>query len=44
MHGGRNAGAPRGEENGMWKHGGDTREAVALRREVSALLGKLACA
>ncbi|WP_416385531.1 HGGxSTG domain-containing protein [Tsuneonella sp. CC-YZS046] len=32
MHGGRNPGAPRGKRNGMWKHGGSTREALALRR------------
>lgn len=25
----------------MWKHGGETLEAVALRREVSILLGML---
>lgn len=41
MHGGRNAGAPRGEDNGMWKHGGDTREAVALRQEATTLLKAL---
>jgi len=42
MHGGRNPGAPKGERNGMWKHGRDTREAVELRREVSILLKALA--
>jgi len=42
MHGGKNPGAPKGERNGQWKHGGDTHEAVALRREVSKLLRELA--
>jgi len=39
MHGGaRGSGAPKGEANGSWKHGGFTNEAVAFRREVAALL------
>jgi hypothetical protein len=42
MHGGTNRGAPKGERNGNWKHGGRTREAVALRRAVSRLLKDLA--
>jgi hypothetical protein len=37
MHGGM-AGAPKGERNGMWKHGRDTREAEALRSAARALL------
>ncbi|WP_443025903.1 hypothetical protein [Sphingomonas sp. RB1R13] len=37
MHGGR-SGAPKGEANGSWRHGGWTSEAVELRREVSRLL------
>lgn len=37
LHGGR-AGAPRGERNGSWRHGGETKEAVAQRRAVRALL------
>lgn len=41
MHGGRNPGAPKGERNGMWKHGGETIEAVALRREAGRLLRAL---
>ena len=41
MHGGSSPGAPRGELNGHWRHGGWTHEAVALRREVSALLKHL---
>ena len=31
-------GAPKGERNGMWKHGGDTLEAVALRLATRRLL------
>ncbi|WP_407640391.1 hypothetical protein [Altererythrobacter xiamenensis] len=39
MHGGaRGSGAPKGKRNGMWRHGGFTAEAVALRREVHELL------
>lgn len=41
MHGGRNPGAPKGERNGMWKHGGETIEAVALRRDAGRLLRAL---
>jgi len=37
MHG-ANAGAPKGERNGMWKHGRDTNAAVALRRSAQQLL------
>ena len=37
MHGGR-AGAPKGEANGSYRHGGDTNEAIALRQEASRLL------
>jgi hypothetical protein len=42
MHGGTNPGAPKGKQNGQWKHGGDTLDAVALRRSVSKLLRELA--
>ena len=38
MHGGLSPGAPVGERNGQWRHGGWSNEAVALRREVSALV------
>ena len=39
MHGGgKGSGAPKGKANGMWKHGADTLEAVALRRQASRLL------
>ena len=37
LHGGR-AGAPLGERNGRWKHGNVTKEAIAQRRLVRALL------
>lgn len=42
MHGGRTPGAPKGERNGAYKHGGETREAVALRRAAAALLREIA--
>jgi hypothetical protein len=39
MHGGaKRSGAPSGERNGAFKHGGLTREAVALRRAAIGLL------
>jgi len=41
MHGGSNPGAPHGDGNGIFRHGGDTIEAIALRRDASALLDKL---
>jgi hypothetical protein len=37
LHGGR-AGAPSGERNGAWRHGGRTKEAKAQRQAVRALL------
>ena len=37
LHGGR-AGAPSGERNGNWKHGGTTKEAKAQRRMIRTLL------
>jgi hypothetical protein len=37
LHGGR-AGAPSGERNGRWRHGGETKEAIAQRRTVRVLL------
>jgi hypothetical protein len=42
MHGGASAGAPRGKRNGRFRHGGDTKEAVALRSQVAKLLRTLA--
>lgn len=39
MHGGgKGSGAPCGEANGSFKHGGWTREAVEARREAAAIL------
>lgn len=37
MHGAR-AGAPHGKSNGAWRHGMATKEVLAARREVAALL------
>jgi len=38
-HGGADgSGAPKGEANGAWKHGGWTGEAINVRREASRLL------
>ena len=36
MHGGASTGAPKGEANGMYRHGRYTNEALAERRELSA--------
>lgn len=41
MHGGTNQGAPPGQRNGMFQHGGHTMEAIALRRAASALIRKV---
>ena len=39
LHGGASgSGAPKGERNGMWKHGSYTGEAVALRRAANRLV------
>jgi hypothetical protein len=38
MHGGKRSGAPKGEANGAYVHGGWTEDAINLRREVSRLL------
>lgn len=37
-HGGKSPGAPMGEANGSYRHGGETNEAIALRQEASRLL------
>ncbi|WP_425516930.1 hypothetical protein [Sphingopyxis soli] len=37
-HGGKSPGAPKGERNGNYRHGGETNEAVELRRQVSRAL------
>lgn len=41
MHGGLSPGAPKGEANGSYRHGGETNEAVALRQAASRLLKEL---
>ena len=41
LHGGLSPGAPKGKANGNWKHGGETREAVALRRAATKLLREI---
>ena len=41
LHGGRSTGAPKGKANGNWKHGGETNEAVALRKQARKLLMEL---
>ncbi len=39
LHGGADgSGAPKGEQNGMWKHGSFTSEAIALRQEANRLM------
>ncbi|GAC1588366.1 MAG: hypothetical protein NVS3B5_21510 [Sphingomicrobium sp.] len=39
IHGGaKGSGAPTGERNGMWKHGGCSKEAIALRRAAGRVL------
>ncbi|MGE3583828.1 MAG: HGGxSTG domain-containing protein [Novosphingobium sp.] len=39
MHGGaKGSGAPSGERNGMWRHGGFTSEAIALRKAANRLM------
>jgi hypothetical protein len=39
LHGGaKGSGAPKGEANGAYRHGGWTQEAVAVRREAAAIL------
>lgn len=39
---GAGGGAPKGERNGNWKHGGHTREAEAVRRAATRLLREIA--
>ena len=41
LHGGR-AGAPWGERNGAWRHGGRTKEAIAQQKAIRALLRQAA--
>ncbi|MGH6634379.1 MAG: HGGxSTG domain-containing protein [Sphingopyxis sp.] len=37
-HGGKSPGGPKGEHNGNYRHGGETLEAIELRRQVSRAL------
>jgi hypothetical protein len=39
---GGKAGAPKGERNGAFKHGGNTQAAIALHRAAQALLREIA--
>lgn len=42
LHGGASgSGAPQGEPNGMWRHGGYTSEAIALRQAAIGLIRAL---
>lgn len=41
VHGGSSPGAPKGDRNGRFRHGGDTKEAIALRSQVAKLLRAL---
>jgi hypothetical protein len=41
MHGGMSPGGPTGERNGAYKHGRQTKEAIARRRAGRALLREL---
>jgi hypothetical protein len=40
IHGGLSPGAPRGKRNGAWRHGRFTKEAIDLRRAISATPSK----
>lgn len=43
LHGGAaGSGAPSGKQNGNFRHGGSTKEAIALRRAASSLIKALA--
>ncbi len=42
MHGGaEGSGAPKGERNGNYKHGHFTHEAIAMRRQIRALIAQM---
>jgi hypothetical protein len=41
MHGGSSPGAPRGESNGMWRHGLRSIETIQRRREMTAEMREL---
>jgi hypothetical protein len=40
MHGGGGGGAPSGKSNGRYRHGGNTKEALCLMRDLN-MLGRL---
>jgi hypothetical protein len=37
MHGGAGGGAPKGQRNGNYRHGGCTNEAIALMRDLNLM-------
>jgi hypothetical protein len=37
MHGGTGGGAPKGKRNGNYRHGGNTKEAIFLVRDLNML-------
>ena len=41
LHGGASPGAPRGEGNGMWRHGLRSIEAIERRREMTAEMRRI---
>jgi hypothetical protein len=41
MHGGASPGAPRGEGNGMWKHGLRSIKEIERRRQMTAEMRKI---
>ena len=41
MHGGASPGAPRGEGNGMWRHGLRSIETIERRREMTAQMRRI---
>jgi hypothetical protein len=41
MHGGNSPGAPTGEANGNYRHGGFTCEAIAERRQLAAWIKEM---
>jgi hypothetical protein len=41
MHGGASPGAPKGERNGMYRHGRRTNEAIAIRRETAEQIRRI---
>ena len=41
MHGGASPGAPRGEGNGMWRHGLRSVETIERRRQMTAEMRRI---